>query len=57
MVFLLIAILLVIVLYILSLRGRTGHPGFAGLQKWNYAHRGLHCAGVPENSMEAFAKA
>ena len=40
--------------YVLSIKGRTGHPGLKKLQGWNYAHRGLHGEGVPENSMKAF---
>ena len=44
-------------LYVLSVQGRTGHPGLAGLQGWKYAHRGLHGNGLPENSMAAFRAA
>ena len=44
-------------LYVLSTQGRTGHPGMAELQRWNYAHRGLHDAEKPENSMAAFRAA
>jgi len=40
--------------YVLSIRGRSGHPGLEKLRGWNYAHRGLHGNGVPENSMQAF---
>ena len=50
-------ILLVLVgLYLLALRGRSGHPGMEELLEWKYAHRGLHDIeqGVPENSLEAF---
>lgn len=43
--------------YLLALRGRTGHPGLAKLRGWNYAHRGLHSPGVPENSLAAFRAA
>ena len=43
--------------YVLSLQGRTGHPGLAGLKGWKYAHRGLHDAHLPENSMAAFRAA
>lgn len=45
------------ILYICSLGGRTGHPGLKNLQGWNYAHRGLHSEGIPENSMAAFQAA
>ena len=43
--------------YILSTQGRTGHPGLAALKGWSYAHRGLHDAARPENSMAAFRAA
>ena len=44
-------------LYVLSTQGRTGHPGLAALKGWRYAHRGLHDAEKPENSMAAFRAA
>ena len=44
-------------LYILSTQGRTGHPGLEALRGWSYAHRGLHDAEKPENSMAAFRAA
>ena len=50
-------ILTLLILYLLALRGRTGHPGVAALRGWNYAHRGLHSEGVPENSLAAFRAA
>ena len=56
LIFLCISLLLAL-LYVLSLSGRKGHPGLARLQGWNYAHRGLHSEGVPENSMAAFRTA
>ena len=43
--------------YVLSTQGRTGHPGLAALQGFQYAHRGLHDGGKPENSMAAFRAA
>ena len=43
--------------YVLATCCRKGHPGLSDLQGWRYAHRGLHGAGVPENSMAAFRKA
>lgn len=43
--------------YILSTQGRTGHPGLDTLKGWYYAHRGLHNAQRPENSMAAFRAA
>ena len=50
-------LLVAALLHILSLQGRTGHPGLEELRKWNYAHRGLHNAQRPENSMAAFRAA
>lgn len=47
-------ILLLIVLYFLAIRGRSGHPQLHTLRGWSYAHRGLHGEGRPENSMAAF---
>lgn len=44
-------------LYVLSTQGRTDHPGLEGLKGWYYAHRGLHNAERPENSMAAFRAA
>jgi len=44
-------------LYLLSIRGRTGHPDLPKLQPYSYAHRGLHGSGIPENSMAAFRAA
>ena len=44
-------------LYLLSLRGRTGHPGMKKLRQFRYAHRGLHNGDRPENSMAAFRAA
>ena len=52
-----VIILVLAILYILSVRGRTGHPGLAELRKWSYAHRGLHNKERPENSMTAFRAA
>lgn len=53
----LIIILLLIFLFVLSQMGRRGHKGLSALRGWNYAHRGLHGNGVPENSMLAFRNA
>lgn len=50
-------VLLMAMLYLLSLRGRRNHPGFSELEKWHYAHRGLHDEALPENSMGAFQAA
>ena len=38
-------------------RGAKNHPNWGSLQRWRYAHRGLHGDGAPENSMEAFRRA
>lgn len=53
----LIILAIVILLYLFSLSGRTGHPGLKALEGFSYAHRGLHGAGRPENSMAAFRAA
>ena len=50
-------LIVLLVLYILAIRGRKGHPGLKALQGWAYAHRGLHGNGRPENSMAAFRAA
>ena len=54
---LIIAILILLLLYTLLVRGRKGHPGLEALRGWAYAHRGLHGDGIPENSMAAFRAA
>ena len=45
------------ILYLLSVNGRRGHPELSKLHGWNYAHRGLHGPGCPENSLAAFRNA
>ena len=50
----LLAVALLAALWLLSLRGKRKKSGFFGLEKWHYAHRGLHGDGVPENSLQAF---
>ena len=52
-----IIVLILTVLYLLSIRGRTGHPDLAKFRGWNYAHRGLHGNGRAENSLSAFRAA
>lgn len=52
-----IVLILLIVLYLFSLRGRTHHPGMKTLQGYSYAHRGLHDGKRPENSLAAFEAA
>lgn len=54
MIIVLIVVSVLATLYLLALRGRTGHPSLRKLRRWKYAHRGLHGNGVPENSMVAF---
>ena len=54
---LLLTLLIILVLYVLSVRGRRGHPELPCLQNWRFAHRVLHGNGCPENSMAAFRKA
>jgi len=49
-----IILLTVCILYVLSTMCKAYHSELDVLQNWNYAHRGLHSDGVPENSMEAF---
>ena len=57
MVIFIVILLLLLLLYVFSVRGRKGHPGWAALRNWSYAHRGLHDASRPENSMSAFRAA
>ena len=54
MIELLIILAIACLLFLLALRGRTGHPALEAMQNFAYAHRGLHGNGVPENSMAAF---
>lgn len=44
-------------LWLFAIGGRKGHPGLPALRDWDYAHRGLHGEGRPENSMAAFQAA
>ena len=57
MIIALIVILIICLLYVLSTMGRLGKDRMGDFYGWNYAHRGLHGNGVPENSMEAFRRA
>lgn len=57
MIAVLVILLFLAMLYIGSIGGRIGHPGLKNLRGWNYAHRGLHGEGRPENSMAAFRAA
>ncbi|MDO4458971.1 MAG: glycerophosphodiester phosphodiesterase family protein [Clostridia bacterium] len=55
----LLAIFLVIVLlWLWAIAPRlTNRPSFEELEKWDYAHRGLHDDKIPENSLPAFENA
>ena len=53
----LLALLIWFVVFILLVKGRKGHKKLPALGWWKYAHRGLHSAGVPENSLAAFSAA
>ena len=57
MIVFLIVLAVILLLYLLCLQGRNGHPGMETLQSWFYAHRGLHAEGRPENGMSAFRAA
>ena len=50
-------VLLLGLLYLWCLKGRTGHKDLRKLRKFAYAHRGLHNENRPENSMAAFRAA
>ena len=50
-------LLILAIFYLFAIRCRSGHPGLKDLEGWNYAHRGLHGNGLPENSMAAFKAA
>lgn len=52
-----VILILLALIYVLALMGRREHRGLQALRGWVYAHRGLHGAGRPENSMAAFRAA
>ena len=52
-----LAFCVLVLLYVLSTRCRSGHNGLEKLRGWNYAHRGLHSDEAPEHSLEAFRRA
>ena len=54
---LLTVLLILAALFVLAVQCRRGHKGLEALRGWNYAHRGLHGNGIPENSMAAFRAA
>ncbi len=53
----LIVLIVLVGLYFFCLIGRREHPMLPKLRGWKYAHRGLHNAEKPENSMAAFRAA
>lgn len=57
MIIAIIVAAVLLLLYVLCLRGRGRNPELHGLRGWSYAHRGLHGKGIPENSMAAFRAA
>ena len=50
-------VVLLVLLFVFLVKGRTGHKDLEALRGWYYAHRGLHKTGVPENSLAAFRAA
>ncbi|MBQ5810735.1 MAG: glycerophosphodiester phosphodiesterase, partial [Clostridia bacterium] len=50
-------IILLAILYLMAIKGRSGKKELELLRKYSYAHRGFHGNGLPENSMAAFAAA
>ena len=50
-------IIILILIFLFAIRCRGNHPGVEALKGWNYAHRGFHGNGLPENSMGAFKAA
>ena len=57
MVIFLVIFALCFILYLNMIQCRRNHPDWNALEGWSYAHRGLHNANVPENSMAAFRAA
>ena len=57
MIVVLLIVIFLAALFLLSQMGRTGHKELSALRGWNYAHRGFHGDGKPENSMAAFRAA
>ena len=50
-------IVILMLAYLFCLMGRRNHANIPKLREWKYAHRGLHDAQKPENSMAAFRAA
>ncbi len=57
MIILPVILFFLVATFIILTKGRVGHKDLPALKKWYYAHRGLHGAGVPENSLAAFSAA
>ncbi len=57
MIYAISAVVLLILVYLFFLMGRRNNPMIKKLRGWKYAHRGLHNAERPENSMAAFRAA
>lgn len=57
MIWIIFTVFLLIAFYAFSVSGRRDGPDFHEFHRFYYAHRGLHGAGVPENSMLAFSRA
>ncbi len=50
-------LILITLLYLFSLKGRVGYTDFKDFKGKQFAHRGLHGNGIPENSLAAFKNA
>lgn len=45
---LLIIVLILALLWVLAVQGRSSHPGMKALQGWHYAHRGFTATALPK---------
>lgn len=54
---LILLLALLVFLFLFAPKGRRGDPKLDALRGWSYAHRGLHDAEKPENSLSAFRSA
>ncbi len=59
MIYVILALVLLLLLWVLALRCQRRELGFFGLSAYHFAHRGLHASsqGIPENSLKAFQHA
>jgi len=57
MIWIIFVPIVLLLLRLLTLRGKRSDSSFYGLGSYHYAHRGLHSDTVPENSMTAFSLA